>query len=79
MDKKVKIIEYLQNTNLYYKKDFLLSTISYLKIGGIVPFLIMPENIGQLKDLIQFLQDIKYPYKVIGNASKCLFQIHQLI
>jgi len=74
MDRKAKIVEFLQDKNIKFEKDFLISKISYFKIGGTVPFFITPENIEQIVNLVKFLQTIEYPYKVIGNASNCLFK-----
>lgn len=67
------IKSFLLRNHIAYCENFDISTLSSIKIGERVSVAIFPENIGQLKLLIQFFYNKKIYFKIIGNASNVLF------
>lgn len=67
------ISEYLSINGIQYEEKFQMSRISYLKIGGIVPYLVTPDSLDKYIGLIRFLQESGISFKVMGNLSNCMF------
>lgn len=54
-------------------KDVPLADISYWKIGGRASFLISPQSLQQIEDVVRYLNRIEYPYLIVGNTTNILF------
>ncbi|WP_027339301.1 UDP-N-acetylmuramate dehydrogenase [Halonatronum saccharophilum] len=49
-----------------------LKNHTYFKIGGPAAILVIPEDVGELKELITYLYQNQIPYRVIGRGSNLL-------
>jgi len=67
------IREYLIKEKIFFKEHFLLSQLSFIRIGGEVRFFVIPKTLTAYKNLLIFLIKNSFPYRIIGNASNCLF------
>lgn len=67
------VIEFLVLKNIRYKKNISLSEYSYFRTGGNVKLIVMPTTIEGLTDVINFLNNGDYSYKVVGATSNILF------
>ena len=50
-----------------------LSKYTTYKLKGIAKYLIIPENINQLKKILKFVKNNKIKFKIIGNGSNLIF------
>lgn len=66
-------LELSRLTNGHVKKDLSLADISYWKIGGRVSFLVTPQSLQQLEDVVRHFNRIGYPYLIVGNTTNILF------
>ena len=67
------VIEFLELKNIRYKKNISLSEYSYFRTGGNVKLIVMPTTSEGLTDVIKFLNNEGYSYKVVGATSNILF------
>ena len=49
-----------------------MSAHTTFRIGGKTDYFVMPENVEQIRDMIQLCKSYKVPYYVIGNGSNLL-------
>lgn len=68
-----KVIEYLSEKNIPYLVDVELKYQTYFKMGGVCKLLILPVTVEQLELIIQHLNIINQPYKVIGGTCNTIF------
>jgi len=73
MDNKELIIKYLETKHIYFQRNLSLADLSYLKIGGLAAFFVIPENEEQVVDFVRFLKKNHCSYLIFGNGSNCLF------
>ncbi len=67
------LLDYLKHRNISFEINKELKNISFIKIGGIAPLLIYPATGTELVDIIGFLKNGNYRYKIIGRTSNILF------
>ncbi|MBR2931007.1 MAG: UDP-N-acetylmuramate dehydrogenase [Clostridia bacterium] len=56
-----------------YKELFDLSRISTMRVGGLARYFFKPVSKEELCRLLDILDEVGYPYKLIGGASNTLF------
>lgn len=54
--------------------DVPLQNLTSYKLSGIASKVIIPSNIEELKNLIQYIKDNKLKYKIIGSGSNLIFE-----
>ena len=64
--KHLKIGSVLENVSL---KEY-----TTYKLNGIARFLVIPDNLDCLKKLINYLNENKIKYKIIGGGSNLIFK-----
>ena len=67
-----EILDFLKVNDVKYKENFKLSLISPIKIGGIAKLIIYPDNKNKLIDVVDFLENRKIKYKILGRMSNVL-------
>jgi len=65
---------FLDQNNISYKTDIPLSRFSYFKTGGNIAFLILPDSLKKLQDLVKFFKKNTLIYTIFGNTSNCIFK-----
>jgi UDP-N-acetylmuramate dehydrogenase len=63
---------YLENENVSYKKDFSLSELSFLKVGGTCKYLVLPDTEHKLRRILEYLSSASIPFLVIGKLSNTI-------
>lgn len=63
---------YLDGNGFWYKKDYTLKYDTYFKMGGRVKIFASPQDVNDLKHIVNFLADISLPYKIIGFTTNIL-------
>ncbi len=72
-DKYSDLRRHLDCLGVKYYLNERLSSYSTFKIGGSADFLVMPENIKTLTQIISYAADNNIKYVLIGNGSNILF------
>ena len=67
------IKEYLRINEVEYKEKLKLSRISPVRIGGEARLAVYPDNHNKFVELVRFLGDNGFKYKVFGKTSNVLF------
>ena len=65
------IKDFLCKHGTYYD-DKCFKELTTLKMGGKIRHLIYPDNIDDLKEIIDFLRRYSIPYKMLGNGSNLI-------
>ena len=65
--------KFLQENNIEFKKDFLLSKLSFYKIGGPARFVVFPDKIEVLPGLFKEIKNNNLKYFVLGKGANILF------
>lgn len=66
----ISVIEaYLTDKAIFYEKDVDLRKKTWIHRGGKALYYIKPQNVGELKDLIIFLNSNSIDYLVVGHTS----------
>jgi len=61
------------NTNkIFYKKNYDIKYYSWIKAGGVLRNYIMPENITQCSNILEFLKDNNINFYIFGNQSNLI-------
>lgn len=66
------IIGYLKMNDVEYRKNFPLSAISSVGIGGMADAVVYPKDEAELVELVRRLEEKKQKYKVVGKMSNIL-------
>ena len=70
-----KILEvWLNENNVSYLKNVKLSSLSWLKAGGINEIMIFPQNLNECELITKFFLDNKINYYPVGNLSNIIFR-----
>ena len=67
------ITKFLDDNNITYDANVLLSKKTWIKTGGICKFFIKPTNLKQLEDAARFFYQNGIPFVTIGATSNCFF------
>lgn len=65
--------KFLSNNKIEFIRKVNLSRFTHFKTGGMAKFIIYPDNIKELKIIIDFLDNKSIFYKVIGATTNLLF------
>lgn len=68
-----KVIEQLKKNNIEIVKNFDISNLSSIRIGGKLRFAIFPKTTKELIKVLSVLYASKVYFKVVGNLSNILF------
>lgn len=66
------LINYLKQNEVEYKRNFKLSAISAIRIGGAAKIVIFPHSIEQLIKVVDYIYDSRIRYKILGRMSNVL-------
>lgn len=66
------LINYLKQNEVKYKRNFKLSKVSSVKIGGPADVAIFPSSEIELINLLEFLLKYNIQYKILGRMSNVL-------
>lgn len=78
----MEIYQFLKESNIEYKTDVLLSSLTGMNITGSIPILAKPDSIEKLRLLYQFVISGKYSFDVIGgltNTYLCSTYIRDIV
>lgn len=64
---------FLDTNHLSYKKDYLLKYETYFKMGGKVNYFVIPNNIDELRVVINYLRKNDLKFKIIGLTTNVYF------
>lgn len=65
--------EFIADSGISTLKDVPASRLSYLETGGLISRFIQPRSSSELQEVIQFLIESVYDFKIVGNTSNLLF------
>lgn len=66
------LLDFLKEQEIEYTAKLDVSTVSYIKIGGVAAYAAMPSNTEKLVKLVEFLTEEKIPYRLVGAMSNIL-------
>lgn len=72
MNKINNLISFLLEHSISYKKDYIIKYETYFKTGGLVKVFVMPNTYQELKNIVIFLNQEKFDYKIIGFTSNII-------
>ena len=67
-----EILGFLKANDVKYTRDEYLSRLSTVKIGGMADFVAYPDSEDKLIRLVEFLEEEKIKYKILGRMSNIL-------
>ena len=67
-----EILGFLKANDVKYTRDEYLSRLSTVKIGGMADFVAYPDSETKLIHLVEFLEEEKIEYKILGRMSNVL-------
>lgn len=67
-----EILGFLKANDVKYTRDEYLSRLSTVKIGGMADFVAYPDSEDKLIRLVEFLEEEKIEYKILGRMSNVL-------
>ena len=67
-----ELILFLNNQDVEFKCDVSLKEYSSIKIGGIASVIAFPDSFNKLKILIDFLEEKRTKYRVVGRMTNLL-------
>ena len=67
-----EIIDFFKMNDVKYKENFDLSRISPVRIGGKALFVAYPRTTEEMIKIIDFLENLKINYKIVGRMSNVL-------
>lgn len=77
--KEIQIREAIQNlqaSQVPFREDLNLASLSSFKIGGISPLVVEPGEDEQIYSCLSILQKLDLPYKILGGGSNLLISDH---
>lgn len=66
------LLEFLKKQEIEYTEGLVISTVSYIKIGGVAACAAMPNSSVKLVKLVEYLNEEKIPYRIVGAMSNIL-------
>ncbi|MFQ3573547.1 MAG: UDP-N-acetylmuramate dehydrogenase [Thermodesulfovibrionales bacterium] len=66
------LFRFLDNSGIRFIADVPLSSLSYVKIGGVADCVVTPKP-TEVSALIRFLNEHQLPYHIVGGGSNTLF------
>ena len=64
---------FLSNNNYNYQKDISLKNYNSYKLDVIVSYLVLPNTINELVELLRYLKDNNIKHMILGNGSNIIF------
>jgi UDP-N-acetylmuramate dehydrogenase len=64
---------FLREKGIWFRANYLLKYSTYFKTGGEARYYIAPQEVSHLSELINTLNRLEIPYRVIGLTSNILF------
>ena len=72
------LLELLKMNDVEYKENLRLKNYSSVKIGGVASLVIFPDTIPKLITALDFLQENKIDYKILGRLTNVLISDEQI-
>ena len=72
--KRKEILVFLKDQGINFIEDFDLKKKSWLKAGGTFEVFIQPNNLIQIKQILEFLKKNETKFQVVGNLSNIIFR-----
>jgi UDP-N-acetylmuramate dehydrogenase len=66
--------KFLNDSNIFFEKNFDLKKKSWLKAGGKFELYIQPENLEDIIKIISFFKENKIKFYIVGNISNIIFR-----
>ncbi len=66
------VIEGLEALGVEFRSNYSMSKFTSLRVGGYADFVIYPSGIVQLTNVIKFLNDLSYPWIVLGAGTNTI-------
>ena len=67
-----RVSDFLKKHDVNYKRNFKISDISSIKIGGNVDIIAYPKTESELILILDFITSLSVPYKIIGKMTNIL-------
>ena len=67
------IKSFFDNLNINYKEEISLRNYNTYRVNTICKYLVFPQNIDELKEIISFLKENNVKYYMLGNGSNVIF------
>lgn len=67
------IKNFFDSLNISYKEDVSLRNYNTYRVNTICKFLVFPQNVDELKEIISFLKENNIKYYMLGNGSNVIF------
>lgn len=67
------IKSFFDSKNISYKEDVSLRNYNTYRINTICKFLVFPQNVEELKDIIKYLKENDIKFYMLGNGSNVIF------
>lgn len=67
-----KILNFLDDSKIFYEKDVSMKNLTSIKIGANAKFVVYPKNFEQVKNLILFCKKEKLLYYFLGRGSNII-------
>ena len=55
-----------------YRDDMTFKDLTTIKMGGDIAHYVEPNNLADLKEIINYLKNNHIPFKVLGNGSNMI-------
>ena len=67
------IKSFFDSKNIAYKEDVSLRNYNTYRVNTICKFLVLPQNVEELKEIIEYLKNNNIKYYMLGNGSNVIF------
>ena len=67
------IKSFFDSKNIVYKEDVSLRNYNTYRVNTICKFLVLPQNVEELKEIIEYLKNNNIKYYMLGNGSNVIF------
>ncbi len=72
-DSIYKVTKWLNVTKIVFRENVNLKEFSYFRSGGQVKLLVIPSVELQLQQVVRYMADNEYEYKIVGDTSNLMF------
>lgn len=69
----MELIQYLEQQQIPFEQDVLLSKKTWVKTGGVCACWVSPQTVLQLEDVCRYLFAEKIPFEIVGHTSNLFF------
>lgn len=69
------IKSFFDSLNINYKEDISLRNYNTYRVNTICKFLVFPQNVEELKQIVQFLKENSIKYYMLGNGSNIILSM----